>query len=145
MVPDTNVLVSGLLSSFGPPGRILDLALSGELVAAYDDRVLSEWREVLHRKRFGFSARDVETLLGFLEDEGFKVNSPPLGVELPDPDDIPFLEVARAAEASLITGNTKHYPPEVRRGVAVLDPASFLQRWTSEAGRKPSGQGSNDG
>jgi len=131
-VLDTNVLVSALLSSFGPPGRILDLALSGDLAVAYDDRVLSEWREVLHREKFGFPARDVETLLDFLEDEGLKVNSPPLGIELPDPDDVPFLEVAHAAEASLITGNTKHYPSAARRGVADLDPASFLDEWTAK-------------
>lgn len=144
VVLDTNVLVSGLLNSFGPPGRILDLALSGELVVAYDDRILSEWREVLRREKFGFSERYVETLLDFLEDEGLKVNSPPIGVELPDPDDVPFLEVAHAAGATLITGNTKHYPPEARRGVAVLDPASFLQRWSSEARRMSSGQEGND-
>lgn len=145
VVLDTNILVSGLLSSFGPPGRILDLALSGEVVVAYDDRILSEWREVLHREKFGFSERYVETLLDFLESEGLKVNSPPLGVELPDPDDVPFLEVAHAAGATLITGNTKHYPRETRQGAVVLDPASFLQRWTSKASHKLSGQEGNDG
>lgn len=111
----------------------------------YDDRVLSKRREVLHREKFGFSERYVETLLDFLEDDGLKVNSPPIGVELPDPDDVPFLEVAHAVEASLITGNKKHYPRETRQGAVVLDPASFLQRWTSEARRKSSGQGGNDG
>jgi len=60
------------------------------------------------------------------------VNASPLAIELPDQDDLPFLEVAHAAEATLITGNTRHYAPEARRGVAVLDPASFLDEWTSE-------------
>ena len=41
VVLDTNVLVSALLNSFGPPARVLDLAHTGELVVAYDDRVLS--------------------------------------------------------------------------------------------------------
>lgn len=132
VVLDTNVVVSALLNSFGAPGRVLDLVLAGELTAAYDDRVLAEWREVLRRKKFGFAARDVEALLGFVEAEGLSVNPKPLGAELPDPDDVPFLEAARAAEATLITGNTKHYPQEARHDVAVLDPAAFLLEWTSK-------------
>ena len=132
VVLDTNVVVSALLNSFGAPGRVLDLVLAGELTAAYDDRVLAEWREVLRREEFGFATRDVEALLGFVEAEGLGVNPKPLGAELPDPDDVPFLEVAYAAEATLITGNTKHYPDEARQGVAVLEPAAFLDEWTSK-------------
>ena len=132
VVLDTNVVVSALLNSFGAPGRVLDLVLAGELTVAYDDRVLAEWREVLRREKFGFAVRDVEALLGFVEAEGSGVNPKPLGAELPDPDDVPFLEVAHAAEATLITGNTKHYPEEARRGVAVLNPATFLNKWTSK-------------
>jgi putative PIN family toxin of toxin-antitoxin system len=132
VVLDTNVLVSALLNSFGAPGRVLDLVLAGELTVAYDDRVLAEWRQVLRREKFGFSAGDIEVLLGFVEGEGISVNASPLAIELPDQDGLPFLEVAHAAEATLITGNTRHYPPEARRGVAVLDPASFLDEWTSK-------------
>jgi putative PIN family toxin of toxin-antitoxin system len=131
VVLDTNVLVSALLNSFGAPGRVLDLALAGELTVAYDDRVLAEWRQVLRREKFAFSAGDIEVLLCFIESEGISVNASPLATELPDQDDLPFLEVAHAAEATLITGNTRHYPPESRRGVAVLDPASFLDEWSS--------------
>jgi len=86
VVLDTNVLVSALLNSFGPPGRVLDLVLSGELTVAYDDRVLAEWRQVLHREKFGFSASDVEVLLDFVEGDGISVNASPLAIELPDPD-----------------------------------------------------------
>ena len=132
VVLDTNVVVSALLNSFGTPGRVLDLVLAGELTAAYDDRVLAEWREVLRRKKFGFAARDVEALVGFVEAEGLGVNPNPLGAELPDPDDVPFLETAHAAEATLITGNMKHYPEEARQGVAVLEPAPFLNKWTGK-------------
>ena len=39
VVLDTNVVVSALPTSFGAPARVLDLALAGELVVAYDDRV----------------------------------------------------------------------------------------------------------
>jgi putative PIN family toxin of toxin-antitoxin system len=131
VVLDTNVLVSALLNSFGAPGRMLDLALAGELTVAYDDRVLAEWRQVLRREKFGFPAGDVEVLLGFVEGEGISTNASPLASALPDQDDLPFLEVAHAAEATLITGNARHSPPEKRQGVVVLDPATFLEQWTS--------------
>lgn len=131
VVLDTNVLVSALINSFGAPGRVLDLALAGELTVAYDDRILAEWREVLHREKFGFPKRDVEALLELFEGEGIAVSAAPLGVELPDMDDIPFLEVAHHAGAILITGNQRHYPPEMRQGVEVMEPAAFLRRWSS--------------
>ena len=128
---DTNVLVSALLNSFGAPGRVLDLVLAGELIAAYDDRVLEEWRDVLGREKFDFSSRDVEALLSFFEDQGSNISASPLGVELPDLDDAPFLEVAHAAGATIVTGNLKHYPRESRQGVEVVPPAAFLERWIS--------------
>lgn len=132
VVLDTNVLVSGLLNSFGPPGRILDLVLVGEFSVAYDDRILGEWREVLRREKFGFPSRDVETLFDFVESEGHRISAQPLETGLPDPDDAPFLEVAYETGAVLITGNLKHYPPEGRQGVEVIEPAAFMERWLSE-------------
>lgn len=145
VVLDTNVLVSSLLNSFGSPGRVLDLVLAGELSTAHDDRLLGEYREVLRREKFGFSSRDVEGLLDFLETEGLKVNPPMLGAKLPDPNDSPFLEVAHAVEAVLVTGNLKHYPAEERQSVEVLDPAAFLQRWLAHVQGWQSEQLDEDG
>lgn len=141
---NTNVMVSALLNSFGAPGRVLDLALAGELVVAYDDRVFSEWREVLIRKKFGFPPADVDSLLAFFEEEGLRVTPSPLGVELPDPNDLLFLEVAREAEVTLVTGNLKHYPLGSRQSVEVTGPAAFLDEWTSGAGNRET-EGDDDG
>ncbi len=142
---DTNVVVSALLNSFGKPARVLDLALAGELVVAYDDRVFSEWREVLLREKFGFPPADVDSLLAFFEEEGLRVTPSPLGVELPDPDDLVFLEVAREVGATLVTGNLKHYLPGSRQGVEVTEPAAFLDEWTSGAGNRETEEGGDDG
>lgn len=117
------------MSAFGPPGRILDLALAGEFVVPYDDRIMAEWRDVLHREKFAFPKRGVEALLTFIESEGLPTSPPPLGAELPDPDNAPFLETAHAADAVLVSGNLKHYPPEERRGVTVMSPSEFLEAW----------------
>lgn len=132
IVPDTNILVSALINGFGAPGRILDLVLDGAISVAHDDRLFEEWREVLYREKFGFDSGDVETVLGFIESEGVGVQASPRGAKLPDPDDVPFLEVARAAEAVLVTGNLKHYPEEERKGVEVMGPAELLKTWLSE-------------
>ncbi len=52
IVLDTNVLVSGLLTPFGPTGEIVRMVSAGELILAIDARILSEYQEVLHRPKF---------------------------------------------------------------------------------------------
>lgn len=116
IVLDTNVLVSALLSPFGPPARILDLLLAGEITLAFDDRLLADYRDVLTRDRFGFEPGAVAELLAYFEYAGRATVAYPLPVVLPDPDDIPLLEVAAAAEATLITGNGRHTHPNSAPG-----------------------------
>ncbi len=127
VVLDTNILVSALLSPFGPPARVLDMVLSGDIRAAYDDRLMAEYREVLARPKFSFAPEDVATVLAYLASDGEQVMAQPLSCELPDPDDLPFLEVATQAEAVLITGNTAHYPEAVRGEVQVVAPGEFFR------------------
>lgn len=130
VVLDTNVLVSGLLSPFGPPARVLDLILVGDLTPVFDDRILAEYRQVLARERFGFNPGDVADLLRYFEAEGEHVTARPISAALPDPDDTPFLEVALTAQVdALITGNRRHYPPEFCQGVTVFPPAALLDCW----------------
>ncbi len=132
VVIDTNVLVSGIINPHGPPGRIVDAILSETITALYDDRILSEYREVLMRPIFGFDSTDVETILDFIEAAGEHITAGEVDVILPDSTDLPFLEVAMAGAAdALISGNLKHFKP--RRGqhnVDVSTPAEFLRRLT---------------
>jgi len=44
----------------------------------------------------------------------------------PDPDDLVFLALAHAMEATLVTGNLKDFPADLRRGAAVLNAREFL-------------------
>ena len=126
VVLDTNILVSALISSFGNSARILDLVLLGDLQLVYDDRIIAEYREVLARPRFEFDSDDVADLLHYLATEGMAITAPPLSVTLPDPDDLPFLEVATAMGVILITGNLRHFPEDQLGSVRVLTPAEFL-------------------
>lgn len=128
LVVDTNVLVSGLLTPFGACGHIVHLLVGGSLVACYDARILSEYREVLHREKFGFDHGHVEVLLAYIETSGIACVCGPLDMRLPDMDDEPFLEVAIATKAAcLVTGNQVHYPEHARNGVTVCTPQECLQ------------------
>ncbi|MHB8764502.1 MAG: putative toxin-antitoxin system toxin component, PIN family [Deferrisomatales bacterium] len=136
LVLDTNVLVSALIRPAGPPGRILDSLVARAIELAFDDRILAEYRNVLRRPRFGFLARDVEVLLDHLERCGRLTFAAPLPLQLPDADDLPFMEVAVAAQAdALVTGNLKHFPASALCGLhlRILSPAAWLCRASTPA------------
>jgi putative PIN family toxin of toxin-antitoxin system len=131
IVLDTNVVVSGLLQSQGNPAQVLLLALAGAVQVCHDERILAEYAEVLARPRFKFDPMRVREVLAKLETDGLAVDASDQGnLNLPDPDDEPFLAVALAASADfLVTGNLADYPPGKRRGCAVVSPAAFLEHW----------------
>ena len=131
-VIDTNVLISGLLNADGLPGRLLDAILVGELRITFDDRIEREYREVLSRSKFGIPAALRETVLDALKIQD-AVSAPVRQTRLlPDPDDLPFLEIASVAtDHVLVTGNVKHYPLRERGTVLVLSPAEAWKRLTA--------------
>jgi len=127
IVLDTNVLVAGLLSPFGPRGEIVRMVSSGEVTLALDARILTEYQEVLARPKFKFDQDKVAAILDLIEHRGTITAASPLIQPLPDPDDEPFLEVAIAAQvACLVTGNHVHFPVESCQGATVLSPSEFL-------------------
>ena len=128
IVLDTNVLVSGLLSPQGAPAAVLRCILSGSALVCFDERILSEYRSVLARSKFGFDATQVANLLEFLEAHGEPTLTPPLNLPLPDPSDGMFIEVAIASDADcLVTGNLKHFPTKCLRGVRAVTPRAFCE------------------
>ncbi len=127
VVIDTNVLIFGLLSPFGPPGIIVGLITAGSLRSCHDSRILAEYNAVLRRPAFPFAEEEVMALMAQIRAGGELVSAKPLPLRLPDPDDEPFLEVAAAAMAEfLVTGNLKHFPHDRRQGVRVVTPRVFL-------------------
>jgi putative PIN family toxin of toxin-antitoxin system len=127
IVLDTNVLVAGLLSPFGPCGEIVRMVSSGEVTLCFDALILTEYSEVLCRPKFGFDKGKIATLLDHIEHRGHTVASSPLRHSLPDPDDEAFLKAAVAGKAKcLVTGNASHFPSKLRQGRKVLSPSGFL-------------------
>jgi len=108
-VLDTNVLVSALLSKKSVPAEILDEDTSGRIVPLFDDEILTEYEDVLHRKKFPFTARAIK-------DRGVYVEAGPVDAIQPDLDDVVFyvvvMEKCKDGDAYLITGNQKHFPKE---------------------------------
>ena len=127
IVLDTNVIVAGLLSPFGPCGKIVRMLSSGELTLSLDARILSEYQEVLARPRFKFDKDKLAVLLDQIEHRGLTAASSPLLHPLPDIYDEPFLAVAIAARTTcIVTENQKHFPAELCQAVTVLSPGEFL-------------------
>ena len=112
---DTNVLVSSLLArrKDSPTAMVVDAIAAGELIPLYNQEILDEYDEVLHRAKFPFSENSIRRILMMIRENGMEVFPYPTGEILPDMDDLVFYEVAmdkRSDDAYLITGNIKHFP-----------------------------------
>ncbi len=127
-VLDTNVLVSGLINPSGAPGRIVDFLRSGQLRSVVDDRILAEYHDVLRRSRFEryFSETAREDVLEYLSKNSLYTFCSMVVSGLPDPGDVPFLEVALTEQVVLATGNIKYFPRELALNCIILTPAEFI-------------------
>ena len=115
-VIDTNVIVSAIIKSDSVLGSILKYALRGLLVPVLNEEIVEEYRTVLMRPKFHLTKEIVNSILSRLEETGIYVDAESLEIELPDPKDLVFYEVAmkgrKSQETYLVTGNLKHFPKE---------------------------------
>ena len=88
---------------------------------------LAEYREVLSRSELSIPGGAAGDLLDFVRHRAERVDAALLSVALPDESDRPFLEVAAACEAVLVTGNLRHFPGGKRGNVRVVSPREFLE------------------
>ncbi|TVR61653.1 MAG: putative toxin-antitoxin system toxin component, PIN family [Spirochaetaceae bacterium] len=124
IVLDTNVLVSALLNPNGVPASIVNVILDDTVTILVDDRILLEYREVLRRPKFAFPRDALHPLLEFFEHHSEYVSAGPAPVSINDPGDVPFYEVAVAADADfLVTGNTRHFPEKHW----IVSPGRFIE------------------
>jgi len=123
VVLDTNVLVSAFWSSLGSPFRILEMFFEGELALYYNDDILAEYAEVMHREKLGFSDEKVLTLVAEIETYGIKFDSTASTIPFIDEDDRKFYDIATASGAVVVTGNKRHFPDVP----IILTPAEFLK------------------
>jgi uncharacterized protein len=126
---DTNVVVSAGIKTDGPPAiLVIDWVLNGRVQIVTSPRIILEYRVVVWREKFrrhGFPPVWLEVMIK----DSLQLPDPPQWPHsIPDPKDAPFLALAKAAGAWLVTGNLKHFPRAARNGVAVLSPADYLSR-----------------
>ncbi len=127
VVLDTNVIVSAVLTAHGVCAQIFDMLTDGVFGIYVDDRILAEYDSVLRRPYLRLIPDDAAEVMELIRSVAEPVGAIPLPAELPDPGDMPFLEVAASAGAILVTGNTRHFPKRSRLGVTVLSPREFME------------------
>lgn len=137
-VYDTNVLISSLLSKHADSAtvKVVDAISSGQVIPLFNQEILDEYDEVLHRARFSFSEEKVQKVLKMIRQFGLEVNPSPTGEILLDMDDLVFFEVVmeKSDDAYLITGNLKHYPSRE----FIVTPAEMMSIISSDETNKDS-------
>ena len=133
VVLDTNVVVSGLLNETGKPGKVIDLVLENRFQVAYDNRILGEYEDVLARPELHIHPARIRAVIAHIELTGQLIDADPLPSDgFQDADDLPFAEVFITAKAqALVTGNLRHFSSLIERGLEVVNPAQFLERFFS--------------
>ena len=109
---DTNVFVSALMSTRqdSPTVMLLDYVIDERVVLLYNDEILKEYDEVLHRDKFHFSDERIQTVLDLVK-TGLHLDRTRSNEIFPDPDDRVFYEVALSKDGGyLVTGNFRHFP-----------------------------------
>lgn len=122
---DTNVLVSALLSSRknSPTAKLLDYVIDECIILLYNDDILREYDEVLHRAKFNFSDDRIQIVLDLVK-TGLHLEPTQSGEYFPDEDDRVFYEVSLSKEGSyMVTGNLRHFPSNA----IVVSPADMIQ------------------
>ncbi len=112
-VIDTNVLVSAMITSneYSSTIQVMKAMMERRIVPLYNDEIISEYSEVLHRAKFGFSEKQINLYLDAMRELGIPSQRIHSSEVFPDPNDIVFYEVALSKEnAFLVTGNIKHFP-----------------------------------
>lgn len=125
-VIDTNVFVSALFSKNINVAtvKVLDAIFQGKIVPLYNDEIVAEYEEVLHRSKFHFTPSLVNKYLKSICKMGISSERVHSDEVFPDQDDVVFYEVALSKEdAYLVTGNTKHFP----KTPIVVTPAEMME------------------
>lgn len=125
-VIDTNVIVSAYITKNleAATSKVWEAVLQCKLTPIYNDEILDEYSEVLHREKFGIPERLVKWALDKIVTNGVRGERILSDEFFPDPKDVVFYEVALSKEdAYLVTGNIKHFPKKP----IVVTPAEMLE------------------
>ncbi len=104
---DTNVLVSALMSRRpeSPTVALLDYVLDGRIVLLYNEDILNEYDDVLHRSKFDFSDERIQAVIDLVK-TGIYLDPTTSSEDFPDPDDRVFYEVALTKDGAYMVTAT---------------------------------------
>ena len=125
-VIDTNVFVSALLTrnAESATAKVLDALFGRKITPLYNEDIIQEYIEVLHRGKFVFPEDEIDRILNTVKTTGVLTDRVDSGEPFPDPDDAVFYEVALSKDgAYVVTGNVKHFP----RKPIVVTPAEMVE------------------
>ena len=130
-VIDTNVIVSAYITKNleAATSKVWEAVLQCKLTPIYNDEILNEYSEVLHRERFGIPESLIKWALDKIVTNGIRGERIMSDEFFPDHKDVVFYEVALSKkDAYLVTGNTKHFPKKP----IVVTPTEMLEILKSE-------------
>ena len=125
-VIDTNVIVSAYITKNleAATSKVWEAVLQSKLTPIYNEEILNEYSDVLHREKFGIPEHLIKWALDTIVTYGARGERILSDEFFPDPKDVVFYEVAMSKEdAYLVTGNTKHFPKKP----IVVTPAEMLE------------------
>ena len=125
-VIDTNVLVSALLTHNKQSStiQVMEAMFANKIIPLYNEDIISEYEDVLHRAKFSFSEAAISHYLETMKQAGIHSQRIASSEYFPDPKDVVFYEVALSKDdAYLVTGNKKHFP----QTPIVVTPAEMLE------------------
>jgi uncharacterized protein len=133
VVLDANVLISGLISRYGPPGIILNTWIEGKFELVVSPSILEELGRVLHYPRIQkrLTEKQISEFLERLTENSI-ISQGSLKIEIltRDPSDNIYLSCAIEEEVNfLVTGNGDHFEEAQRiiTAVQVISPREFLE------------------
>ena len=137
IVPDANVILSGMLGSQGPPRGLINLALMKEIVMFGSVETYKEFKKKIELPKFQkylekqiFTPAkldfDYRSFINIIEpDEAFKKTN----IVKDDPSDDMYFHVAKACGAKIIiTGDKKVLSVKKHEDIVIVKPAKFVEK-----------------
>jgi len=133
IILDTNVLVSALIQRSFPHLILSELFIEDKVTLCISDELLSEYYEVLSRRKFAKYPDFVnaaEKLLATVETKGVKFYPKTQVTLISDQDDNRLLELAEECKANyLITGNSNDFTMDKYKKTKIVSPKEYWEEY----------------
>ena len=131
IILDTNIIFSGLYSTFGASFQVLRALTVGKIQPVLSVALLFEYEDVLKRnsRKLGLTHRDIDAFLDNICNlSSFQIIHYLWRPFLPDPKDDHVLELAVASQVKKIaTFNAKDFKKVDKFGVKIISPKRLLE------------------